>query len=69
MFSKKWKPPGEKFGKKEFSALSQNRFDDYLCRIVINKKRLSSKYKNEFKIKPGVLPPWDLQGSLELKGV
>jgi bleomycin hydrolase len=41
-------------------------FDEYMFRLVVNKKYITSKVKNVLKQKPTLLPAWDPMFSDEL---
>lgn len=55
---------GEDRGEKGFFMMSDNWFDEYNYQVVIHKDHLSEFMKEQLKLKPIVLPPWDPMGSL-----
>lgn len=50
---------GANNGAKGHLIMSDEWFDAYTFRLVINKKYITSKVKSILKMKPVVLPPWD----------
>ncbi len=46
-------------GEKGYLTFTDKWFDEYMFRIVVNKKFISQKVLNIYKEKPTMLPPWD----------
>lgn len=55
---------GEERGEKGFFIMSDNWFDEYNYQVVIHKNYLTKEMKNQLKLEPVELPPWDPMGSL-----
>lgn len=55
-FENSWGPSS---GNKGFLTFTDEWFDEYLFRIVINRKYLDAKAIKALDTKPIVLPPWD----------
>ncbi|MCK4678514.1 MAG: C1 family peptidase [Bacteroidales bacterium] len=50
---------GKKSGKEGYLVMSDEWFDEYMFRLVINKKYVSDKILEILKLEPILLPPWD----------
>ncbi|MCK5839103.1 MAG: aminopeptidase, partial [Bacteroidales bacterium] len=50
---------GKKSGKEGYLVMSDEWFDEYMFRLVINKKYVSDEILEILKLEPILLPPWD----------
>lgn len=57
---------GEDRGEKGFFIMSDSWFDEFNYQVVVNKKYLSEEMKEQLKVEPIVLSPWDPMGSLAI---
>ncbi|ANZ57309.1 aminopeptidase [Fructilactobacillus lindneri] len=63
----KWKVEnswGDKVGTKGYFVMSDDWFNEFVYQVVINKKFLSEKEKEEQQQAPKILAPWDPMGTL-----
>ena len=55
---------GEEEGQKGFYIMSDKWFDEYVFKVIINKKHVSKEILEQYKKEPIILSPWDQVGPL-----
>ena len=55
---------GEAEGKKGFYIMSDRWFDEYVFKVIINKKHISNEILKQYEKAPIILSPWDQVGPL-----